>query len=198
MAERTTTETFQLTITNDAILPTKHAVHYSSKNESWNTPHNILGLARRFANGQIYLDPCTNPTSAVNAVLAWDMAIDGLKHPWPAASVGCTWVNPPYGPKLKRWSKKIATEAHRGAEILTLLPARTETEWWHETLIPATDAFCFYRRRVTFLGGKASAPFPSVTTYHGPRPHRFVQIFSELGWCFVNPHRPKQNQLSLF
>jgi hypothetical protein len=44
--------------------------------------------------------------------------------------------------------------------VVMLLPARTDTRWWHEWVMKGEVRFI--RGRLKFGGAKNSAPFPSV------------------------------------
>lgn len=85
---------------------------------------------------------------------------DSLSQPWD----GRVWCNPPYGPKMGRWIEKGYLEFAQGrAEVVVfLVPARTDTIWWHEYALKATEIrFC--KGRIRFEGaGSMRATFPSV------------------------------------
>ena len=81
---------------------------------------------------------------------------DGLAMSWENNRV---WCNPPYGRQIKDWVKKAHHESVN-AEIVMLLPARTDTAWFHDYAI--RHKVTFMRGRVKFGDGKASAPFPSI------------------------------------
>lgn len=67
------------------------------------------------------------------------------------------WINPPYGKHIGRW----LTRAHEADVAVFLLPARTDTAWFHFCLQHASE-IRFVRRRLKFGGQQNSAPFPSV------------------------------------
>lgn len=71
-------------------------------------------------------------------------------------------MNPPYGRQIGNWVKK-ATEAAaaRKATVVCLLPARTDTAWWHDYVMKANE-IRLIRGRLKFGDGKGSAPFPSA------------------------------------
>lgn len=147
----------------------------SSAKQDWRTPANVLELVRKV--GPIGLDPCAsadNPTGAVNF-----LTDAGLSVGW-AHEHGLTYVNPPYGRALPLWTAKMAYEASQGAEVIGLVPARTDTRWWHEDIATAS-VICFWRGRLRFVGAPASAPFPSALAYWGPRPGRFYDTFAPHG-----------------
>lgn len=86
--------------------------------------------------------------------------MDGLKQDWD----GVVWCNPPYGRGVGAWVEK----AHRTAEesdatVVMLLPARTDTAWFHDYCYNDKYATInFVRGRLKFGGEKNSAPFPSM------------------------------------
>jgi hypothetical protein len=83
---------------------------------------------------------------------------DGLKQPW----TGRVFMNPPYGRAIGHWMRK-ALEAARSGEaeiVVCLVPARTDTRWWHD--FAARGEVRFLPGRVRFGGGQNSAPFPSA------------------------------------
>ena len=81
---------------------------------------------------------------------------DGLTASWFGEIV---WCNPPYGRQIKDWVKKAHQESI-GAKIVMLLPARTDTMWFHDYAIQ--HKVTFIRGRLKFGAGHASAPFPSI------------------------------------
>ena len=44
---------------------------------------------------------------------------------------GVCWMNPPYGREIERWMRKAFESAQQGATVVCLVPARTDTRWWH-------------------------------------------------------------------
>jgi len=70
------------------------------------------------------------------------------------------WLNPPYGRTIGEWMKKANDEALRGGVIVCLVPARTDTNWWH--LYCIQHEVRFIKGRLRFGNQKNSAPFPSA------------------------------------
>ena len=80
---------------------------------------------------------------------------DGLAQVWS----GVCWCNPPYGREMPRWIRKARSEAAAGrATTVLLIPARTNTAWWHEDCMKGEVRFI--RGRPRFNGGKHGLPFP--------------------------------------
>jgi len=90
---------------------------------------------------------------------------DGLKHPWN----GHVWLNPPYGRDLPSWLEKCASEIKNNDEcrsIYCLIPARTDTQWFHDIIMPNAYLVYLIKGRINFkhhtaIKGK-NAPFPSM------------------------------------
>lgn len=139
-----------------------NAVMFSSVTDGWPTPSQLF--ARLDARFRFTLDPCA---SAANAKCAsyYTPADDGLSQPWAPHSV---FMNPPYGRTIGSWVAKAHTEAGRGALVVCLLPARTDTAWWHDHVRHA-DRVRFLRGRVRFGEAKQGAPFPSVVVVFEPQ-----------------------------
>lgn len=161
----------------------------SSKNEHWPSPKTILDpIKARF--GQIFLDPCSNAQSIVGAVTEWrgplEGDVDGLAQSWQVG--GLVYVNPPYGRKISPWIKKCAAEGQRardldnGTEIILLGPARTDTKWFQEVVLPSATSTILLAGRLKFLGAKDPAVFPSFLAYWGHRPVDFKIAFIGRGW----------------
>lgn len=164
-------------------------VVHSSVEHTWQTPESFLELVR--AIGPIALDPCTsvgNPTKAAVWCTGRLMHMtnpprvidDGLTAPWTQyAEGGLVYVNPPYGRALGAWAAKCVEEARLGAEIVLLVPARPDTQWfehlWH------ADALLFWKGRLKFKGATAGAPFPSAVAYWGHRERCFREAFAGKG-----------------
>ena len=84
---------------------------------------------------------------------------DALTKDWN----GVVWLNPPYGRVLNKWIKKAYEEYQRGSIVVCLVPARTDTAWWHDYAM--RGEIRFIRGRVKYVrsdGFSDSAPFGSA------------------------------------
>lgn len=117
----------------------------SSGDENWCSPPEVLDPIRAFA--PIYFDPFSNEFSLVGAEVSIKPPDDSLLIDWPLE--GLIFCNPPYGRALAACAAKIAEQARRGCEIVTLVPARVGTKWWQEQLGPSV--WCAWTGRITFL-----------------------------------------------
>jgi site-specific DNA-methyltransferase (adenine-specific) len=70
-------------------------------------------------------------------------------------------MNPPYGRQISKWVKKAYESAKKGAVVVGLLPARTDTKWFHDYIYNKAE-IRFVRGRLKFGNSKNSAPFPSM------------------------------------
>jgi len=107
---------------------------------------------------------CVPPVGAEYHVL-WpgEALIDGLAQPWS----GKCWMNPPYGRAIVPWIQKAYRCAKTGdATVVCLLPARTDTAWWHDYV--SHGEIRLLRGRLKFGDAVASAPFPSAIVVFRP------------------------------
>ena len=128
-------------------------VHFSSKTDLWFTPQAFFDKYDSIYN--FNLDVCAIPENA-KCKNYFTQEIDGLKQEWN----GVCWMNPPYGRTIKHWVKKAYESSLNGATVVCLLPARTDTAWWHDYVM--NGEIEFIRGRLKFGDSKNSAPFPSA------------------------------------
>ena len=139
---------------------------FSSERVTWATPWPLFrALDVEFG---FELDVCALPENA-KCARYFTPDDDGLSKMWR----GICWMNPPYGRVIGAWVRKAFESAAAGATVVCLLPARTDTAWWHDYVLRAAEVR-FLRGRVRFVGAKASAPFPSAVVVFRPevRPAR--------------------------
>jgi len=87
---------------------------------------------------------------------------DGLNVSWKDRN----FVNPPYK-NLADWVKKSYEESKTGKTCVMLIPSRTDTRWWHDYVMKASE-IRFIKGRLKFDEHKFSAPFPScVVVFSG-------------------------------
>ncbi len=91
---------------------------------------------------------------------------DGLTQDWLADGPRC-WMNPPYGAAIGAWMAKALEESKRGCKVTCLVPARTDTAWWHD--YAAKGRVRFLRGRIAFGDAKNPAPFPSAVVVFDQR-----------------------------
>lgn len=137
---------------------------FSSKTDLWSTPQDFFdNLDKEFG---FTLDACALPENA-KCEYYYTPEDDGLKQAWK----GVVWCNPPYGRQIGDWVRKAVQSALEGATVVMLLPARTDTKWFHE-LVYRRAEIRFIPGRLKFGGAEHSAPFPSM-----------VCVFGSVGGC---------------
>jgi len=117
-------------------------IPFTSISQDWRTPRNVyekLNLEFSFTD-----DPCPNYS-----------LIDGLKRPWG----NVVFVNPPFK-EIHKWVEKAWAEHKNGKTIVLLIPSRTDTRWWHDYCMKASE-IRFIKGRLKYEGAKYNAPFPS-------------------------------------
>jgi phage N-6-adenine-methyltransferase len=147
------------------------AVHYSSASCEWSTPQWLFdALAREFA---FTLDPCATRENA-KCPRFFTREDDGLAQDWGDAVV---FMNPPYGDVISRWMWKAYDSARKGATVVCLVPARTDTAWWH--LYAMKGEVRLLRGRLKFGNARNSAPFPSAIVVFRPPSFALTQFTAE-------------------
>jgi len=119
-------------------------IHFSSLRSNWKTPRNIYNILNK--EFKFDFDPC--PTRS---------KYNGLLIDWKKSN----FVNPPYGKELPKWIKKGYEEYLKEKTVVFLIPSRTDTRWWHNFCMKATE-IRFIQGRLHFDEYKNSAPFPSA------------------------------------
>jgi len=128
-------------------------VHFSSKTDLWATPQDFFNKLNSEFN--FTLDVCATSENAKCSEYFTE-ADDGLSQEW----AGVVWMNPPYGRTIGAWVKKADEACKKGATVVCLVPARTDTKWWHDYCI--NKEVRFIKGRLKFGDAKNSAPFPSA------------------------------------
>lgn len=134
----------------------------SSDSVEWYTPQPFFDeWASKF---NFTLDVCATPESA-KCDRFFTKEDDGLAQEWN----GVCWMNPPYGRVIGAWMKKAYESSMGGATVVCLIPARTDTRWWHDYAMKGD--ITFVRGRLKF-SGKGTAPFPSAVVVFRPQEKR--------------------------
>lgn len=126
----------------------------SSKTDEWATPQSLFDSVNAEL-GPFELDVCATSENA-KCKRYFTKASDGLRQPW----IGKCWMNPPYGHVIRKWMKKAYESCLEGATVVCLVPARTDTGWWHN--FSMKGEIRYLRGRIKFGNAKNSAPFPSA------------------------------------
>lgn len=127
------------------------ALMFSSKTDMWATPQAFFDeLDREF---HFTLDACAIKENA-KCDRFFSPEDDGISQEW----TGTVWCNPPYGRAIGNWVKKAAESK---ATVVMLLPARTDTRWFHDYIYQKAEVR-FIKGRIKFGESKNAAPFPSM------------------------------------
>jgi phage N-6-adenine-methyltransferase len=152
----------------------------SSGQQSWRTPD--LLLSRLYSVfGRFDVDPCSpvadRRRAPVEARVRYTRQDDGLVLRW----FGRVFVNPPYGRELPLWVAKASREVAQGraAVVVMLMPARTDTTYWHTYVADMASIF-FLRGRLRFSNGEQAAPFPSALVVWGGTPELIAALHEAL------------------
>lgn len=169
--------------------------------DDYTTPPEVVAVLREY--GDIVLDPCSNADSVVGARRELYEANDGLTADWNAIVREevrlanerdaplvrpFVFVNPPYSNTIA-WVAKICEEHRRGVDTILLMPARTETELFHEEIAPSSAVISFRKKRIHFYidGVRTTRPtHPSMFPAWIADRHidHFVEVFDRYGCTF--------------
>lgn len=123
--------------------------------DEWSTPPEVFArIAERW--GPFDLDPCCRPETA-KAPKYYTAADNGLVLPW----AGRVFVNPPYS-HIGPWLQKAIQAKADGHTVVVLVPAATDTGWFHDYLLGHADLH-FWRGRIRFIGWQGT-PIPAPKT----------------------------------
>ena len=117
-------------------------IPFTSHNDNWKTP--TAFKTNLYTEFSFDFDPCPE-----------DPTFDGLNIDWG----NCNFVNPPFS-QIAKWIQKSYEEYRKGKCVVLLIPARTDTTWWHDYCMKASE-IRFIRGRLKYEGARYNAPFPS-------------------------------------
>ena len=128
---------------------------FSSKDQTWETPIDFFNLINEEFN--FSLDVCAEEETA-KCKNFFTKEMNAFNYKWE----GVCYMNPPYGREIGKWIEKAYVESLGGATVVCLIPARTDTKYWHEFIFPHAHEIRFIKGRLKFGNSKNSAPFPSA------------------------------------
>jgi phage N-6-adenine-methyltransferase len=132
----------------------------TSKTDLWSTPQDFF--AKLDAEFHFTLDVCATADNA-KCKRFFSPEDDGLHSSW----YGTCWMNPPYGRAIGEWMQKAYDSSrYWKCTVVCLVPARTDTAWWHDFAMKGEIRFI--RGRLKFGGSKNGAPFPSAVVIFRP------------------------------
>lgn len=140
------------------------AAMFSSATDMWATPQDLFD--RLDAEFHFTTDVCALPENAKCANY-FTPEVDGLAQDW----TGTCWMNPPYGREIGRWVRKAHDAAASGkATVVCLLPARTDTAWFHDYVLRGWGT-SIHTRPLEVRRRQERGPLPFHNRhFQGPRP----------------------------
>lgn len=138
-------------------------VMFSSATDNWATPQDFFDKLN--AEFHFDLDVCADEINH-KCDKYYTKEQDGLQMPWE----GIVWCNPPYGREIGQWVRKALFASVGGSTVVMLIPARTDTKWFHDYIYKRDNVeIRFVRGRLKFGNSKNSAPFPSMVVVFNPQ-----------------------------
>jgi len=141
------------------------------------------------AFGPVDFDPCGHIASPVIAGkrLLKSEGDDGLADPW---SGRLAYVNPPYS-ALLRWLRRADEQWEAGnvQTVVCLVPARTDSAWFHDRLRKVADIYLLQGRlRFLTLEGQRryQAPFPLMVVMFGASPEQRARFATLVPGFWLN------------
>ena len=135
---------------------------FAGERTDWETPAGLF--ADLDAEFSFTLDVAATAENA-KCPLYFTPEQDGLKQRW----AGVCWCNPPYGREMPNWLRKAILEASRGVVTVCLIPARTNTGWFHDYCLRHGEVR-FVRGRPKFVGNVHGLPQPLAIVVFGRKP----------------------------
>lgn len=130
---------------------------FSSATDLWATPQDFFDNLN--AEFHFTLDPCALPSNT-KCSKYYTPDDDGLLQDWGGETVFC---NPPYGKAISSWVRKCHEESRKpNTIVVALIPARTDTSYFHDYIYKKAKEIRFVRGRLKFGNSKNSAPFASM------------------------------------
>ena len=131
----------------------------TSNKDDWETPQSLFDKLNAIYN--FTLDTAASDSNAKYEHY-YTIKEDGLKQ----KLSGRVFCNPPYGRSIKEWIKKASDEAKNCEVIVMLMPARTDTIYFHDYIYRKQNVSVeFLRGRLKFEDkgvAKHPCPFPSM------------------------------------
>lgn len=136
-------------------------IHFSSATDQWATPQDTFDKLNKIFNFET--DVCADQHNA-KCENFYTESDNGLLQEWR----GVCWMNPPYGRGIGDWLKKAYDSCkENNTTVVCLIPARTDTRWWHDYCVHG-EVFLL-KGRLKFGDAKNCAPFPSAIVVFRPK-----------------------------
>lgn len=133
-------------------------ITFSHEKDAWETPQDFFDRLNNIFGFD--LDVCASEENH-KCEMYFTKEQNGLAQDWSGHKC---WCNPPYGRGIEHWVEKAAeTVKDNKTVVVCLLPARTDTKWFHTYVLNNERAHVkFVRGRMRFSGSKQRATFPSM------------------------------------
>lgn len=138
---------------------------FDSAKQEWETPMSLFDPLHQEFN--FTLDAAADDTNH-KCHIFFSKEQDGLVQDW---GKNVVWLNPPYGAKTHKisdWVKKSHEASKKGATVVMLIPARTNTEWFHRYCLAHAEVR-FIRGRPKFGGATHGLPQPLCLVIFRPQ-----------------------------
>lgn len=142
---------------------------FSSARQDWATPREFIAWLRESRGVEFDLDAAAlKPTAKAPRYFGPDHALESHRCGLAADWSGDVWLNPPFGREIVTWLEKCAEQIQRPEvrSITVLVPARPDTRWFHEVVMPHAYLVYLIKGRFNFSCPghveNANAPFPSM------------------------------------
>ena len=138
--------------------------NFKSDSVEYSTPWEIVEpLKKEFG---IEFDICASKENN-KCLLYYNKKDDCLTKDWSKIN-GNIWMNPPWGKEMQKFVRKALEESKKGKTIVCLLPVRSNTKWWHETIIDTKAEVRFLRGEIKFNDLPRGLWLPcAIVIFHG-------------------------------
>lgn len=136
-------------------------IYKGSRQPDFATPQGFVDFIEERFNFKFNLDAAASiHNKKAPAFISKEM--DAFKTDW----YGHVWLNPPYGKMIKPFIKRAIQQRENCKSIWVLVPARVDTKWFHDLVIPNANEVYLIRGRLNFIHDSSikdsNAPYASM------------------------------------
>jgi site-specific DNA-methyltransferase (adenine-specific) len=132
-------------------------IQFSSKNKNWETPQSLFNQYNEIYN--FTYDLAADKFNK-KCKFYFSKKDNSLTKDWHKIK-GWLWLNPPYGRDVIKWVEKSHNEALKGAKIIMLIFAKTDTKYFHNYIYNKYEIE-FLKGRLKFGNSKNNAPYGNM------------------------------------
>jgi len=141
----------------------------TSNKQDWETPKWLFDKLNEKYSFTWDLASSVNNAKSINYFTEGE---DSLNQDWSSLK-GNLFLNPPYGRSLKKWVKKASeTSLDENQKLVMLIPARTDTSYWHDYIFDKAEIH-FLRGRLKFekngIPGNSATFGSAIVIYSGSK-----------------------------